>query len=169
MDWFCENVDWCSESERAEIAANNAPAVSAKLLQTARLARFAAEFLTDNNQRSKMLESASQLERIGNGINRLTGFHGNFEAVHGIYTVLEGITPQTLRENPQRAARAFGQLFVHAGTLAQHLPPPLNAYANFLLGAGDFFENIRDMNDPASPNTSHGRQMQDALRDISRN
>ncbi len=48
-----------------------------------------------------------------------------------------------IRQNPQRAAKAFGKLFSGIGELAHYLPFPVNSYIAIFAEAEDFFENIR--------------------------
>jgi hypothetical protein len=51
--------------------------------------------------------------------------------------------------DPNAAARAFGQLCSGLGQLSSHLPPPANTYADFLSESGEFFTNMLSNLDPA--------------------
>ena len=53
-----------------------------------------------------------------------------------------------IRDNPQRAAKAFGKLFSGIGELASYLPFPINSYIGIFAEAEDFFENIRVLTQP---------------------
>ncbi len=48
-----------------------------------------------------------------------------------------------IRDNPQKAAKAFGKLFSGIGELANYLPFPVNSYLAIFAKAEDFFENVR--------------------------
>lgn len=68
------------------------------------------------------------------------------EQIHSAIRVLnqDGV----IERKPDVAARAFGNLFVGFGQLAERLPPPANAYAQILKGCGNFFVNMRRALDP---------------------
>lgn len=53
-----------------------------------------------------------------------------------------------IRDNPQRAAKAFGKLFSGIGELAEYLPFPINSYLAIFADAEDFFENVRVQRQP---------------------
>lgn len=48
-----------------------------------------------------------------------------------------------IRDDPQKAAKAFGKLFSGIGELASYLPFPINSYLAIFAEAENFFENIR--------------------------
>lgn len=48
-----------------------------------------------------------------------------------------------IRDNPQKAAKAFGKLFSGVGELAPYMPFPISSYVGMFADAEDFFENLR--------------------------
>ncbi len=134
------------------------------LERSATAARATASYLDDAEASQALIEGAYALDEISKGLRAGRKFHKDFKALSGIYSAWNDIDGGMVRSNPQRAARAFGRLFAHTGTLASYLPPPLDSYAEFLSGFEDFFENMRDKMDPESPNTPRGRMLRQVMR-----
>ncbi|MGH9593561.1 MAG: hypothetical protein ACRD5L_10750 [Bryobacteraceae bacterium] len=73
----------------------------------------------------------------------------NLRAVGQIHSAIKVLNQDGLiQQDPDAAAKAFGQLFVGFGRLAHYLPPPANLYADILESCGDFFVNMRRKLDP---------------------
>jgi hypothetical protein len=59
--------------------------------------------------------------------------------IHDAMKVLDD--ENVVYDNPEAAAKAFGDLFVGFGRLCRHLPSPGKEWGQFLEQAGDFFSN----------------------------
>jgi hypothetical protein len=80
---------------------------------------------------------------------------GDLQAVCQIHEAIKTLPqPGVIAPGSVTAAKAFGQLFVGAGRLAESLPPPANSYGQFLKSAGDFFVNMQRKLDPELRPTS---------------
>ena len=143
--------------------ADSNPSSGGEARESARAARFAADLVDDAAMAQRLVESADKLDAVASKLSLGIKRKSDFEAVYGIYQAWRDLDPASIRANPQRAARKFGKLFKHAGTIAKYLPPPLDAYADFLGGFEDFFENMRDKMDPESPNTPRGRALRKVM------
>ena len=64
-----------------------------------------------------------------------------------------------IRDNPQRAAKAFGKLFSGIGELAEYLPFPISSYLSIFADAEDYFETVRVLTQPEV-------HMNPAVRDV---
>jgi hypothetical protein len=106
------------------------------------------------------------LDKIAGYIGKGLTVKATYEDVEGIYLAWRSLDQNTIQNNPKKAAKAFGKLFKHAGGIAEYLPPPLNSYSEFLGGFEDFFSNMQDKLDPASPNTPRGRAMRQVLDEM---
>ena len=119
--------------------------------------RTTAGLVKDAEFAQGMCDSAATLDEVSAGLRKVATIHRDLKALMGIYSAWNDIDPSTVRSNPKKAARAFGQLFVSVGAIVEYLPVPLKGYAVFFTEVGDFFENIQDLWDLESPNTIRGK------------
>ena len=108
---------------------------------------------------SDMEEAGAALEDMADGIGKGATYLQNATAIYGIYDAWINIDPASVRKNPKESAKQFGRLFKHAGSLSETLPFPFSAYAGFLGGFENFFDDIREIGDPTSAKTPTGRMM----------
>jgi hypothetical protein len=99
-------------------------------------------------------DKAQRAIQVAQGVAAFVKMNGDSAAKLGKASEAVGKVSETLgkdgiiQQDPDRAALAFGKLFAGFGRLANHLPPPANAYAQILEGCGDFFYNMRQKLDP---------------------
>ena len=131
--------------------------------RSATAARTTAVLMDDAEFSEGLTTGAVQLDKIAGALESGVKVHKNASAVIGLYKAWNAIDSGSVRSNPQQAARAFGSLFRHAGTIGEQLPFPAPMAAALLKETGDFFENMRDKMDPESPNTPRGRMFRQAF------
>ncbi len=96
-------------------------------------------------------------------VNNVLQFVQAIDQIASAARILNGDMAANLRNNPERVAWAYGQLFTGLGNLLSHAPPPANAYADFLIGAESFFLDMsRQLHPSRRPNgwqmrLTHGR------------
>lgn len=69
--------------------------------------------------------------------------------IYGAVSDLRG----NIRNNPEKAAKAFGRLFSGIGELAQYMPFPISSYLGIFKDAENFFENVRQNTRPMAQKT----------------
>jgi len=98
----------------------------------------------------KFGQAREGLGRVGSALETTQNVCLNLRAVSRIHSAIQVLNQEGVIQNdPEAAAKAFGQLFVGFGRLAHYLPPPANEYAAILENCGDFFDNMRKKLDPA--------------------
>ncbi len=107
-------------------------------------AKMSSAFLDKFGRANDSLVKASEgLGKVKKGLDKVETIHKDIKAVAKIYDAMKVLNDdKVIYNDPEKAAKAFGQLFVGFGTLAKHLPPPANEYSAILLGCGDFFYNM---------------------------
>ncbi|MEZ5429167.1 MAG: hypothetical protein R2747_23170 [Pyrinomonadaceae bacterium] len=107
-------------------------------------AKISSAFLDKFGQTSKKLEEAGKaLDKVSKGLGKIETGCKDIAALMKIHEAISVLNDdKVIYEDPEKAAKAFGSLFVGFGTLAKHLPPPANEYAAILLGCGNFFADV---------------------------
>jgi hypothetical protein len=112
--------------------------------QVIEAAKVSSAFLDKFGQTSKKLEEAGKaLDNVVKGLGKLETACKDITALMQIHKAIKVLNDdKVIYEDPEKAAMAFGSLFVGFGTLAKHLPPPANEYSAILLGCGSFFADV---------------------------
>lgn len=170
--WFTEQFALCREivnnPKFAELM-RNPKQVEFVLNNSGKLAKLAASAMRDRGDfldAANMEKSGQMLGKMGEGIGKGADYINNGAAIMGIYDAWLKIDPATVRKNPEASAKQFGRLFKHAGSLSSTLPFPFNAYADFLGGFENFFDDVRQTMDPQSRKTPRGRMMDDLFPEL---
>jgi hypothetical protein len=127
------------------------------------LALQSATLFQGNNSSSfqKMVDASEYLGKIVEYLETAEKVHKDFKAVQQIYYAIQVLKDdQIMFNDSEKAARAFDQLFLGFGTLAQHFPPPFDSTIGELLqkcGELSFFSNMR--NTMVGPKSNLGRAM----------
>jgi hypothetical protein len=140
IDWGKRFINACSAN--TDIEDLKKAADRGKQLVDA--AKVSSAFMDKYAQANKTLEKASEgLGKVSKGLGKLDTSCKDIRAIMNIHAAIKVLNDdKVIYEDPEKAAKAFGQLFVGFGTLAKHLPPPANEYSAILLGCGDFFYNM---------------------------
>lgn len=129
------------------------------------VAEHTATFLNVNRNATTIIGRArTGLSHITSAIGTADDLCNNILAVRRIQSAVNVLNQRgIIASNPQAATEAFSNLFLGLGTIAEHLPPPANAYAQILTEAGNgFFENMRRQLDPAQRWGDEFRQIEEA-------
>ena len=127
------------------------------LLGSAGLALGTSQSPSAARMHTKMVICTGNLRQLRNGVHRLSGVCDDVSAFAQIMQAVRYLNNHTdnINRDPESYALAYGALFVGAGQLASHLPPPLNMYSDLLKGFGNFFVNVSAGLDPSRrPNTA---------------
>src|SRR5688500_9059414 len=108
------------------------------------IAELSDEFLSMNPQAwHKFQQAREALDKVSEGLDKAENICKDIKAIKRIHSAIKVLNNDSvIYEDPERASKAFGDLFVGFGILARHLPPPADAFAQFLEGFGDFFGNM---------------------------
>ncbi|MCS6875134.1 MAG: hypothetical protein N2Z23_09430 [Pyrinomonadaceae bacterium] len=108
-----------------------------------------AESVLEFRQRPEALQ---RLRKSREAINATLRVIDGIQVFRGVSRVREAIEELrrigNISRNPQRAARAFGELLSGLGELSDYLPYPANTYSKFLKESGGFFSNMLRALDP---------------------
>ncbi len=107
-------------------------------------AQGAAAFTKMSGESIEKLGKAGEaLGKVGETLETVQGVCLDIKAVNQIHAAIRVLSQDGIIENDtDGAAQAFGRLFSGFGRLANHLPPPANAYAQILEGCGSFFSDM---------------------------
>jgi hypothetical protein len=95
-------------------------------------------------------DSQEALGKVGESLEKMHGVCLDAMALTEIYEGIRVLNEDgIIQRDGDKAAEAFGKVLGGFGRLANHLPPPGNAYAAILEGCGgDFFRSMRAKLDP---------------------
>lgn len=121
-----------------------------KAQRAIQVAQGVAAFVKMNGDSAAKLGKASEaVGKVSETLGTINDVCLDIKAVGQIHDAIKVLNQDgIIQQDPDRAALAFGKLFAGFGRLANHLPPPANAYAKILEGCGDFFYNMRQKLDP---------------------
>lgn len=112
------------------------------------VAEISSEFLTKFQKPAQKLGKAKEaLGKISSTLGSVEDICLDIQAVGKIHEGIKVLQNEhVIRDDPEKAAKAFGNLFGGFGQLAKHLPFPADLYADILIGAGgDFFNEVRNL------------------------
>lgn len=114
-----------------------------EMLDYASSAPDIAETFTDS--RSGLAKIRNLKGKLGTMSKVLTTPETVIQNVHSVIKISRAIGDLrgNIRDNPQKAAKAFGKLFSGIGELAPFMPFPISSYVAIFADAEDFFENLR--------------------------
>lgn len=140
LDWAKKFAGACSANTEIEDLKNAAE----KGKQLVDAAKMSSAFLDKFARSPKILEDASKaLENVSKALGKLETACKDIMAIMQIHKAIKVLSDEkVIYQDPEKAAKAFGSLFVGFGTLAKHLPPPANEYSAILLGCGNFFADV---------------------------
>lgn len=139
-------VGACAQSTELE----NLKDAAEKAQRAIQVAQGAAIFSKRNGDSAAKLGKASEaVGKVSETLGTINDVCLDIKAVGQIHEAIKVLNQDDMiQKDPDGAALAFGKLFAGFGRLANHLPPPANAYAQILEGCGDFFYNMRQKLDP---------------------
>lgn len=140
FEWAKIFANSCSANTNIEDLKNAAE----KGKQAVDAAKMSSAFLDKFGRSAKKLEEASEaLDKFSKVLSKLDTGCKDILAIMQIHKAITVLGDEKVIYNdPEKAAKAFGSLFVGFGTLAKHLPPPANEYSAILLGCGSFFADV---------------------------
>ena len=122
-----------------------------KAEKVAYLPKTKSLFSKNSEAFDKFTRATEALGKIKEGIDKAQNVCLDLQAIGRIHDAIKVLDDETVIWNdPDKAAKAFGDLFVGVGRFARYLPEPFNEYGTFLESAGDFFV---DMNRAFKPST----------------
>lgn len=96
----------------------------------------------DSRVFEKLTSANEALGAVGEALGKVQNVCLDIKAVGQIHEAMKVLEDDyAILNNPEAAARAFGQLFTGFGRLCRYLPSPAKEWGQFLEGAGDFFVN----------------------------
>ena len=108
-----------------------------------------AEVLKVNSNVTSKLKAANEhLADVTKGLALKDTLCKDAKAVSDIHDAMEVLNTDVIMKDPNKAAKAFDQLFSAVGVICKHLPPMAAQWAVFFESAGTFFE---DMAVPLNP------------------
>lgn len=170
--WFTEQFALCGEivnNPKFADLMRDPQKVAYVLNNSGKLAKLAASTMREKADflgAANMEKSGQMLSKMGAGVAKGADYMNNGAAILGIYDAWMNLDPASIRKNPEASAKQFGRLFKHAGNLSSTLPFPFNAYADFLGGFENFFDDVRQTMDPQSRKTPRGRMMDDLFPEL---
>lgn len=106
---------------------------------------------SDSRVFEKLSRANEKLKIVGDVLEKVENVCLDLRAVsriHEAIKVLDAENGSVIYKDPEKAARAFGDLFVGFGRLCRHLPSPAKEWGKFLEGTGDFFVNMNRQINP---------------------
>jgi NACalpha-BTF3-like transcription factor len=97
---------------------------------------------SDSRVFEKLTTANEALGAVGEALGTVQNVCLDLKAVANIHEAIVALDDEyVIINNPEVAAKAFGQLFTGFGRLCRHLPSPAKEWGQFLEGAGEFFVN----------------------------
>lgn len=159
-------ADTVINDPKASELIGSAENVSKLLERAAQAADFAYGFEPQLSQRVALEQHAKKLRGMSEKVDKGVGLISKTKAIIGVYKALKYLDASTIRDDRYASAVLFGDLFYHAGTIAEMLPPPTNEYAAVLKAAKPIFIGTVNNMDPLSPNTERGRYLRQILAEM---
>ncbi len=100
---------------------------------------------SDSRVFEKLSKANEKLKTVGEVLEKVENVCLDLRAVsriHDAVKVLDAENGMVIYHDSEKAAQAFGDLFVGFGRLCRHLPSPAKEWGQFLESAGDFFVNM---------------------------
>lgn len=146
IDWIRLNAGKCAANTELQ----DAKAAVELAKERLRYASNAGEFLKlDSRILGKMAKIQEKLNKLSEALGLIEHICKDVDAIFKIHNAVRTLSdPNIIDQNPEKAARAFGQIFVGFGILCHHSPSPLKEWGSFFSEMGDFFENVRYGLDP---------------------
>ncbi len=118
-----------------------------EIVQKAKMSGIFSETVKGAFEKMKTAEKA--LGKISKSLDKVDSIYQDIETIKKIHAAMRILNDdKVISYNPQKAAQAFGTLFVGFGHFVEYLPPPANGYARVLKELGANFGAIVGMLNP---------------------
>lgn len=158
------NKEICSVLSSAESLSGEFEGAAQKL-------RVMASLTNDIYAQSKLNKAADKFDEASSKLGKVTKINEAYKAFQSLKTFHENfkkITPQLIQNDPDGAARAFGDMLAAAGSAFEKMGPPFSLYTKFLTDAGDLIDGVLHGLMPDKRRgiawTMHRKAMNDELR-----
>lgn len=144
--------DWWNLNKACNAASfgiNDIKAAVGKAEEHVKYASQAGELLElDASIMFRLRETLEMLRELKERVNQLDSVCKGIAAFTRIKRAIDFLDqPRSIENDPEGAARAFGQLFVGIGHFCKYLGP-LKEWSEFFENMGEFFVNVRSGLDP---------------------
>lgn len=107
----------------------------AELIKTYEKYEFGIKYLVPQNLHTKVQKAAKAIKQV-------ESCQAYYQEMESLYKAIKVLNNSKTLNNPQVAAKAFGQVFQSAGFIVGKLPSPANMYSSPLIEIGKNFEKI---------------------------